>query len=77
MITAPVENPDYDPTRELAARSVRREEWSPVGLLGQVFTRLAYDPIIGDVIGDRLQVMKITTPYDAAKGYAVAKCFIR
>lgn len=77
LIWAPVENPAYDPDREYVARNARPEEWSPVGLVGQVFTRVGADVKAGDVIGGRLRVMRITTPFDAEEGYAVARCFIR
>lgn len=72
----PVENPDYNPDLELVARKDRPEEWSPIGLLGQVFVKLDWIPNVGEVINNKLKVMKITTPFDEAKGYCVAKCFI-
>ena len=76
MVTLPLENPDYDPSKELISRSNRPEEWSPVGLLGQVFTRVDATVKPDDVIGGKLRVMKITKDYNKKNGYAVAKCFI-
>lgn len=72
----PIENPDYDPAKEMLARSARPDQWSPVGLLGQVFTRVSSSARPGDVIGGKLRVMSITKKYSARTGYAVAKCFI-
>ncbi len=85
----PVENPDWDPEREQASRGERPEEWSVIGLLGQVYTRidgsvrpddyLAADGGIGTASDtpSRLQVMEITTPYDSQRGYGVALCLLR
>lgn len=71
------ENPEYNPDIANVARSERPDEWSCVGIVGQVFTRVPKATKPNDMIGDRLEVMKITTPFNRKKGYAVAKCFIR
>lgn len=71
------ENPDFDPAMPQIPRSDRPEEWTCVGLLGQVRARVGEGVSPGDVIGDRLTVMSITQPYDSDKGYAVARCLLR
>jgi hypothetical protein len=83
------ESLDYDPNVPNIPRSKRPNEWSPVGLIGQVFVRVSQDVKDGDKIKPSnggigipsshktgLKCMKITTPYDEEKGYAVAKCLI-
>lgn len=102
LVRVAVENPDYDPTRENVPRSERPAEWTCVGLLGQVYVRVAEDVEVGDFLagGDNglglkailphhikevmkyvglhgIQVMRMETPYDATRGFAVAKCLIR
>jgi len=85
----PVENPDFDTDMPNIPRSKRPDEWTPVGMIGQVYVRVSKnvkdgDKIkassggIGEVSSSRtgLKCMKITTPYDEEKGYAVAKCVI-
>jgi hypothetical protein len=70
------ENPTYDPSIVAVPRSERPNEWTLVGLMGQVFTRVGEYTKTNDIIGGRLRVMKITTPFSAEKGYGVARCFI-
>ncbi len=87
-------NPAWD--RELARkhkpRTSRPDEWTAVGLLGQV--RVAVDATVkpdsfvvplSDGIGTHsdepgrgrpIECMEITSPYDAARGYAIAFCVI-
>ncbi|OLO40322.1 hypothetical protein BTR23_07485 [Alkalihalophilus pseudofirmus] len=90
MVSVPKENPDYDPEKEQLTRKERPDEWSVVGLVGQVYVRVteeckvtdyikAYSDGIGTVSDAQtnIQVMKITTPYDSAKGYSVAFCIIK
>jgi len=81
----PVENPAYDPDREYTSRT-ERDEWNIVGLLGQVFVRIDDTVKVGQGIaskdgiatnGDNFVVMSITTPYDATKGYGVAKVLLK
>lgn len=82
------ENPAWDPDLPQTPRSERPNEWTRVGLLGQVFTRVAADVVPGDRLSAAggigvkstsrtgLRCMTITQPYDADKGYAVARCLI-
>lgn len=46
-LTVPVESPEFDPAREYVPRSKRPDDWSLVGLLGQI--RLE---VVGDVAED-------------------------
>ena len=79
-----VESEDYDPTKEYTPRGQRPEEWTIVGLLGQLMTRVDDTVSAGDFVGggakgigtkaaQGLRCMAITSPYDAARGYAIAK----
>jgi len=79
-------NPDHNPRMKHIKRSERPREWSAVALLGQVPVRVGADVDPGeyvDVYGvrsrtkTRLLCMKIITPYDESRGYAVAKCLLR
>jgi hypothetical protein len=83
----PIQNPEYkDISSDYKPRGDRKEEWSVVGLMGQVYTRVYEDLEFGDYISaegtksdveTRLYVMKMTTPYDASKGYGVAFALLR
>lgn len=83
----PVENPDYvDISSEYQSRGERKEDWSIIGLMGQVFVRTSEQLEEGDhvtasgsksVQETRLRVMKMTTDFDPNKGYGVAFCLIR
>lgn len=82
------ENPAYDPSHPQVPRSQRPDQWTQVGLLGQVFTRVGADVRPGDRLTaeggvgvtspDRtgLRCMTITQAYDAAKGYAIGRCLV-
>jgi hypothetical protein len=77
----------YDPAKPYTDRIGRPEEWTVVGLMGQILTRVDDTVEAGDFIeaGDvpgvgtkskketRLEVLRVTVPFDAAKGYGVAK----
>jgi len=88
MISAQVENPAWNPAATQIPRSERPDEWTRVGLLGQVFARVAEEVAPGDRLSaldgigvksaarTGLRCMTITQPFDAAKGYAVARCLI-
>ena len=89
LVTVEVENPDYDPEREYFERA-KRPEWHIVGLLGQVHVRIdssvqaggyikSNDEGIGteDELEQGWYVMKVTTPYNEAKGYGVALCLVK
>ncbi|KPQ04326.1 MAG: putative peptidase [Rhodobacteraceae bacterium HLUCCA12] len=82
------QNPDWNPDLPQIPRSQRPDQWTRVGLLGQVFTRVAADVVPGDRLAalggigvkaterTGLRCMTITQPYDAAKGYAIARCLV-
>ena len=89
-ITYPKENPEWNPELEQQSRLQRPDEWTVVGLLGQVYVRLKEDVQPMDYvkawqngIGQKsleptnLQVMKITQEYDAEKGYKIGFCLLR
>lgn len=79
----PIENPEYDPELNYESRS-ERPEWNTVGMLGQIFTNVEKDVIVGDYISGRAGigykdyehgrgiVMDITTPYSEERGHAIA-----
>lgn len=84
------ENPDYDPSIENVRRSDRPEEWTCVGLLGQIHVRVDETVAVGeyvkpfaDGVGTKSDAetnvlcMEIRQPFDPKKGYAVAFCFVR
>lgn len=84
-IRVPVENPDYDAESKYTSRE-ERDEWHIIGMVGQVYVRCDQTVSMGDSIkaingiatkGDQFKIMKITTPYDATKGYGVAKVLIK
>ena len=90
MVSVPIENPDYDETQKNVPRSKRPNEWTCVGLLGQVHVRVASDVQVGEFVaaGDggvgiksatatNMRCMEIRKPFDAAKGYAVAFCLLK
>lgn len=88
----PVRNPDYDPSRPYVARRHRPDQWTAVALLGQVRVRIGKGVEEGDYLtpgadgcalgtlarpdGRPVEVMEITTPFDAARGYGVALCLV-
>ena len=89
MITVPKENPDYDPEREYVKRQERPDEWTVVGLIGQVYVRLKEDVEVMDYVKPwkdgvgqtsdeptKLRVMKITQAFDADKGYKIGLCLL-
>lgn len=86
-----IENPNFNEYETQLPRSKRPKEWTPVGLLGQVYVRLTQFVESGDYIktsttagkGGKAQVktnikcMKITKAYDSELGYAVGLCLIK
>lgn len=88
VISVPLENPDYDPQQKQVPRSKRKEEWTPVALIGEVHTMVdetvAVDDFVkpGDVEGlgtksetpTKLRCMEITAPFSLERGYAIALC---
>lgn len=80
------QNPDYDGSIKNIPRSDRPKEWSCVGLIGQIHTRVDKDVKEDDFIGGdgsrsdsetRIQCMKIMQSFDEKKKYAVALCHLR
>lgn len=85
-IRVQVENPDYDPAAEQIPRSQRPEDWSCIGLVGQVHVRVAASVEAGAWVASdgtgtktetRLLAMEIKRPFDQERGYAVALCLLR
>jgi hypothetical protein len=82
-------NPDYDPARAYTNRADRKD-WVCVGFTGQILTRVGKDVEADDDVtagkggvakkgtgkGRPIEAMAIATPYDEAKGYAVALCMV-
>lgn len=89
-IKVPKENPDWDPKMIQSSRRSRPDEWSVVGLIGQVYVRLKEDvqPMeyvkawksgVGQksIEPTNIQVMKITQEYDVEKGYKIGFCLLK
>ena len=87
-VVVPKENPDYDDDQVQIARSKRPDEWTLVGLLGQVYVRVddtvspgSYVSSGGDGIGTssesvtNIRVMRITKKFDGE--YGIAYCLIK
>jgi len=93
-------NPAWDPAREQVPRSERPDQWTVVGLLGQIRIAIGADVSEGDMLmpgvdgvgakatrdylldgavggGARVEVMEITSPFDAERGYGIAICLVR
>jgi hypothetical protein len=84
--------PGYDTQRPNVARTARPDEWTAVALVGQVRVRIGKGVEEGDYLtpgadgcalgtlarpdGRPVEVMEITTPFDAARGYGVALCLV-
>ncbi len=81
----------YDPSRPYTPRTARPEEHTAVALVGQVRVRVGKGVTEGDLLapgaggvavaakapkGRPVEVLTITSPYDAARGYAVAHCLV-
>ena len=83
----PITSPDYvDVSSDYQPRGDRKDEWSIIGLMGQVYVRVyediehnTYVSADGKQAEDetRLYCMKMTTPYSAETGYGVAYCLLR
>ena len=88
LISVLKENPDWNPDLPQTPRSERPDQWTPVGLIGQVFVRLGEAVQPGDFLkavngagfvsqtSTKLRVMKITKPFNETDGYGIAKCVI-
>lgn len=90
LIKALKENPDWDPDLEHSKRQDRPDEWSVVGLLGQVYVRL--DETVNQMdyvkagkngIGTKsneetnLRVMSITKEFSDVDGYKIGFCLLK
>lgn len=93
-------SPKWDPTREQVPRSERPDQWTVVGLLGQIRIAIGEGVAEDDALmpgadgigvkatreyliegivsgGARVEVMEITSPFDAERGYGIALCLVR
>jgi len=83
-------NPAYKKDEQYRNREERPEDWSKVGLVGQLLTRVAAGVASNDYIESttggvgvpseqvtRIRVMRVTQPFDAKKRYAIALCLVR
>lgn len=88
LINIPRENPAWNPDLPQIPRSARPSDWTRVGMIGQVFVRVAANVSPNDSLSaingigvksankTGLRCLKITVPYSSEKGYAVARCLI-
>lgn len=88
--TVQAQSPDYDPEQAYVPREQRPEEWTCVGLLGQLPVAVDATVRVDDAVGagpgglgvrsskaTRLECMEILVPFDEARGYGVALCLVR
>ncbi|MCK4762812.1 MAG: hypothetical protein KAW12_11510, partial [Candidatus Aminicenantes bacterium] len=88
LITVQKENPDYDPKGESKPRSERPEEWTLVGMLGQLYVRCDETVKPGDFVKSKgkgigtksgqktgLRAMKVTKKFDGK--YSIVYCLIK
>ncbi|SNZ09909.1 Peptidase_G2, IMC autoproteolytic cleavage domain [Terribacillus aidingensis] len=85
VYSSPVINPNYVESADYVPRS-DRPEWNVVGLQGQLFIRVADGIGYGDYLTadngvgvkstepTKIRVMKLTSPYNATRGYGIALC---
>ena len=80
-----VDSEDFKPVLDYTSRQDRPEEWSTIGIMGQVFVRTLYSVEIDDYIGadgnvsvteTRLQAMEVKAPYDFVTGYGITLCML-
>jgi len=89
-ISVPKENPDWNPELEQIKRQDRPDEWTVVGLVGQVYVRLDenvqpmdYVKPLQNGVGQtsseptNIRVMKITQDFDESKGYKIGFCLLK
>ena len=86
-MSLPAENTDFDVTLEQIPRSIRKNEWSCVGLIGQVYTRIDGAVKVGDYLSaidgigtksdkkTNLRVMRVTKEFDG--DFGIALCLIK
>ena len=90
IIKEPILNPSFDPNEKHVNRLDKPDEWTPVGLMGQLLVRtdatvtksnvyLRAVNGIGSlsVVKTNVRVMQITKEYDPKLGYGVAKCYVQ
>lgn len=91
-ITAFVEVPNYDASKRYVPRAARPDQWCPVALTGQVPVAVDGKAKVGDMLtsgvdgigtpasgqprGRPVEVLEITSPFDAARGYGIALCLV-
>lgn len=86
-ISVPAVDPKFDPTQKNIPRKDRPNEWSCVGIMGQVKVRCDDTPVVNKYVKSddngcgtlsetktRLRAMKIEQSYDSDKGYAIVLC---
>jgi len=89
-VNTPVKSKAYQKNRPYKSRAERPGEWTCVGLLGQVRTRVLGKLVAGDylcagsygiarrsVVPTRLSFMKILSPFQPQRGYAIGLCLIK
>jgi hypothetical protein len=86
LVSELVENPDWNPDLPQVPRSERPQEWTPVGMIGQVFIRTGEAVASGDRIKSvdglgfkstertGLKVLNVTKAFDG--GCGIAKCLV-
>lgn len=86
MITVQKENPEWDSELPQVPRSERPDEWTPVGMIGQVYVRTGEQVHPGDRIGAKdglgykftertgVKVMSVTKDFDGV--YGIARCLV-
>lgn len=90
MVSVPKENPEFDINADHTTRLNRPDEWTVVGLVGQVYVRLEEDLQPMDYVKagvegvgrksnepTNLRVMTITQEYDSEKGYKIGFCLLK
>ena len=87
VLMLPIESHEYNMTLKNVPRSERKNEWSCVGLIGQVYVRIMDGVNVGDyltahngmgmksMIKTNLRVMKITKEFDG--DYGIAICILK
>lgn len=89
---APKQAEAHDPTRPYQMRTDRPGEWTVVGILGQIRTRVDAAVQADDFVvpgasgvgtrsddpgrGRRIECMRILSAFDADRGYAIALCLV-
>lgn len=85
-----IRSESFDATRVYLPRSARPKEWTKVGLVGQLRTRVDSTVDPGDYVAPgstpgrgtrakkhtKIRCMRMVSPYDSDRGYAIAWCLI-